>query len=59
MHNCQGLECVCDGAGKYLGGYLIEGALNGIFMASYATFIERVKDIHKFGAIQGLSLIHI
>ena len=53
MHNCQGLECVCDGAGKYLGGYLIEGALNGIFMASYATFIERVKDIHKFGAIQG------
>ena len=44
MHNCQGLECVCDGAGKYLGGYLIEGALNGIFMASYATFIERVKD---------------
>ncbi|MEC8540368.1 MAG: carboxypeptidase M32 [Candidatus Thermoplasmatota archaeon] len=22
-------------------------------MASYATFIERVKDIHKFGAIQG------
>ncbi len=53
MHNCQGLECVCDGAAKYLGGYLIEGALNGIFMASYATFIERVKDIHKFGAIQG------
>ena len=44
---------MCDGAGKYLGGYLIEGALNGIFMASYATFIERVKDIHKFGAIQG------
>ncbi len=44
---------MCDGAGKYLGGYLIEGALNGIFMASYATFIERVKDIHKLGAIQG------
>jgi carboxypeptidase Taq len=53
MHNCQGLECVCDGAAKYLGGYLIEGGINGNFMASYATFIERVKDIHKIGAIQG------
>ena len=34
-------------------GYLIEGAYSQQNMASYELFIERVKDIHKIGAIQG------
>ena len=34
-------------------GYLIEGVFIQTNMASYELFIERVKDIHKIGAIQG------
>lgn len=34
-------------------GYIIEGAYIQQNMASYELFIERVKDIHKIGAIQG------
>ena len=34
-------------------GYLIEGVFIQTNMASYELFIERVRDIHKIGAIQG------
>ncbi len=34
-------------------GYLIEGGFNRRLMASYQSFIERVKEIHRIGAIQG------
>jgi len=44
---------VCDNYVKRISGYLIEGVINELNMASYDLFIERVKDIHKIGAIQG------
>ena len=50
---------MCDIALNLVSGYLIEGVIIADIMANYDLFIERVKDIHKIGAIQGLSLIHI
>lgn len=44
---------MCDNYVKRISGYLIEGVINELNMASYDLFIERVKDIHKIGAIQG------
>ena len=44
---------MCDNYVKRISGYLIEGVINESNMASYDLFIERVKDIHKIGAIQG------
>ena len=44
---------MCYITGFQVIGYLIEGVINQVVMASYELFIERVKDIHKIGAIQG------
>ena len=44
---------MCDIALNLVSGYLIEGVIIADIMANYDLFIERVKDIHKIGAIQG------
>ena len=44
---------MCDIALNLVSGYLIEGVIIADIMANYELFIERVKDIHKIGAIQG------